>query len=147
MKLFSPTAMLSLSSVFQNIRAVHEHTSWGTDDLTGTAALLGQLGHEVVFEVPNVAIFLKQSNGGETRIELVRENVTQHEAWAVETQAEWLELERRFEEKYPEYTFVPNEFKFDHLWAKMYRHAEGGVVQIIWRKQQVYQGLFPETKE
>jgi hypothetical protein len=138
--------MATLAEIMKGIHAVHEHSSWGTDDLSGTATLFERLGHEVVLDVPDIAIFLKQSGGGEIRLELVKENVTQHEAWAVQTQAEWTELESRLE-AHPDFEFTPNEFKFPHLWAKMWTHKDGGTMQIIWRETQVYPGLFPETAE
>jgi hypothetical protein len=138
---FSPRALAALARIFTStgVRAVHEHHAWCVElNLDDDTAIMKSMGFRVRLVVPDIAVFL---NRGSIRVELIKRGVPAHEAWLVKTRVGFDDLCRAFHAS-PEFTALKNVYDLPHLKTAMFRHNDGGVAQIVWRKKQVYPGLF-----
>jgi hypothetical protein len=143
-KILNPQAMLAVLKVMAGVNAVHEHTAWNVEmNLEQDTAALQMLGHSVVLEVPGIAVFTARGKGDDQiRIELIQQGVKQHEAWLVKTLADFMTLRERFSHSH-DFKMNPKEHLYPHLHATMFIHkSSGGVIQIVWRRKQIYPGLF-----
>lgn len=143
MKIFSAKdgGLRALNRILLNTDAVHEHTAINvTMSLLQDAAALEMLGHKIMLEVPDTAIFLEHPSG--MRIELIPQGVTGHEAWVLPTREQWAEVNQRLMDA-AGFESAPKEVIREDLLAKMFRHVpSGGVIQIVWRLNPIYADLF-----
>jgi hypothetical protein len=142
MTIFSADFMAATAQCLNGTAAIHEHVAWHANmSLEEDRDALKMLGYEVLAEVTDIAIFLARGND---RIELIQPHIPAHQAWLVLNRANLDGLERKFG-KHPEFTFLDGEgLKFDlaHLVTRMFQHVSGPVVQLVWRKKQIYKVLF-----
>lgn len=122
--------------------AVHEHSAWCCyGNFEDDTRALFNMGYDIVHKVEGLAVFFSHEIS-EHRIELIGVDREAHEAWAVKTKAEFTKLNESFEQSA---LFKPTGefYNIPELKARLFRHRESGaVVQIVWRKKQVYKDLF-----
>jgi hypothetical protein len=144
MKLFHPPALFDLTICLQSVPAVHEHSAWRCEyNFETDAQKLGELGHILVKDVPGIAMFFVRP-GSEVRIELIGRDREEHEAWAVPTLQDFRRLDLAFQ-NVDRFTPTGEFYDTPTLKAKLFRHVTGTVVQIVWREEQIYKDIFPQT--
>lgn len=145
MKILNPKALLALAHCLGE-HAVHEHSAWIVGlNLEEDTAIMKELGHRPVCILKDIATFLEHPDC-ETRIELITADRLAHEAWAYATASEYGDAKKRFDE-HAEFEATGEEFAQTNLLAKLYRHIPtGGIVQIVWRQNPVYQNLFRKSR-
>lgn len=144
MQILNPAALFALSQVFHGIQTVHEHSGVPVElSLADDTSTYKMLGHHVLLEVPDIAVFLEYPER-EERIELIQKGVPAHEAWLLNTQQDFGVVRENLR-RHGEFKEMPNKHILDHLWAQMFRHRPtGGVMQIVWRQTHIYKNLFPK---
>jgi len=88
--------------------------------------------------------FLENKTAG-IRLEIIEPDVEQHVAWAVRTRDKFFKLEDAFRNNY-QFAACGNRLQNDDLLAVLFRHTQSGaVIQLVWRKKQLFEGIFEGT--
>jgi len=136
-----PLAYISriLNSYPGTVVAKYEHfAAQATKGIETDVAYLKKMGFAVCSQDENAAFCER----GDIRIELIKTDVPEHYAWAVQTQEEWNILLDAFKSD-PAFDIVHGRVWVDeNQSAAMFKFGDYGIIQIIWRKVQIFQGLF-----
>ncbi len=145
MRSLDHTFLASLTRCFAatpEAKPVHEHTALCFHgSFEHDIPSWKDIGYDVLLEVPGVAIFLA-SEETNFRPEIINPEREEHEAWAVQEQSEYTSLELTLDGD-SDFEATGEKYELEHLWAKLYKHtSSGAVIQIVWRKEQIYPDLF-----
>jgi hypothetical protein len=140
----SPEFFQQLGILLSGTHALQEHAAQHVQvSLAGDADNLIDLGFKLVFETDTVK-FLQHSQEPWRRIEIIGRDVPVHEAWAFPAVNHFeiadgnFNRSTNFEEVSDQRSLKPE------LHRCMYRHiASGVVIQLLWRKVQIFDGVFP----
>lgn len=129
------------ANVFFEHRAVRVHRGFA-EDLQQYALL----GYQVAHQQSDTAVFLRHERSGD-RIELISPDALEHMAYALPDRRTAEHVVLRLGERMTHQTgFVKVEGSThddSDLLAAMFRHIETGeVIQIIWRRHQIYPEVF-----
>jgi hypothetical protein len=143
MNILNPSVIRSLYRFFNHLEhdPIHEHEAVHVHDIDIAITGYQKLGYKLIKRLEKVAFIQSPS---EKRLELIPSNVPEHNAWATKSLHDWEYAYFKLRElqlftQMPEYDITLG----DDFRAVMFQDQKYGVViQLVWRKEQIFEELF-----
>jgi|GEM_PF-1745565 len=148
MKLLYLTVLRSVLDCFDEVPDAHpvpEHIAIHRSrrDVAHEAHTLSRVGFKIVSETLT-ATFVENKTTG-IRLKIIEPDVEQHVAWAVRARIKFFELEDAFRNNH-QFAACGNRIRNTDFLAVRFRHVQSGaVIQLVWRKKQLFKGIFEGT--
>lgn len=135
--------LLNLRGIFPATNLSHEHTAVRHKDVESAAEHFRLMGYSICVRGDRQVAFVQKASH---RVEIIHPNVAPpHEAFAVRDVVAWQVAREAVRAALGTFEITLDQER-DDFRNLLFRHkATGAFLQIVWRAEQIYGGVFPDS--